>query len=201
MAGSSEGKVKRKTFVAREDLLDRLSDVAKARGYSLYALVNEIFELVLEADEMGLDLRRVVEERGILEKAKKAGLVLGLENLHYGMADLAYSRAKNKAVESWFEAGVWFGKRYVIGGVSEPFEAFKRDLETFIWNANLALERAGDRLSLRVISPRFNEAYTHLLAAFFEGAISAFNYEVVERDVFKGNIRLDAVRKEENVQR
>jgi len=194
LLGRFEGKVKRKTFVAREDLLDRLSKVAEAKGYSLYALVNEIFEIALKIDDLGLDLRRIVEERSVLERAKRAGFILGLENLFYGMADIAFSRARNKAIETWYEAGVWFAKCYTTSLYSNPLEALKRDLESFIWNANFTMDWDDETLTVKVMSPRFTEAYTFLLSAFFEGAFYALNYRVVEREVFKGNIQLTARR-------
>ncbi|MEM2937103.1 MAG: hypothetical protein QXJ63_00980 [Candidatus Bathyarchaeia archaeon] len=199
LAGLFEGKAKRKTFVAREDLIDRLSKVAKERGYSLYALVNEVFGLALKAEEMDLDLGRVIEERGVLETARKAGFILGLESLWYDMADFAYEKAKSRILKSWFEAGVWFAKRYATSGTADPLGAFKRDLKAFMWNApEFNVEEAENKLSIRVISPRFSEAYTFLLASFFEGALEAFNYNITEREVFRGNIRLEAIRKDSN---
>lgn len=50
MANSARVKARRKTFVAREDLLDSLAKIAEQKGYSLYAFVNEVFELVLKAE-------------------------------------------------------------------------------------------------------------------------------------------------------
>ncbi|MDW8022920.1 MAG: hypothetical protein RMJ15_04175 [Nitrososphaerota archaeon] len=197
MAVLVRGKeVKRKTFVARADLLDRLSEVAGARGYSLYALVNEVFELFLKSEELGLDLRRVFEERGVLENAKRLGFALGLESLWYSLADMAYERAKSRVLKEWFDAGVWFARRYATSGSADPLEAVRRDLDAFMWNASqFSMNVAGERISIRVLGPRFSEGYTFLLAAFFEGMLGDFGFEIVEREVFKGNIRLEGVKK------
>jgi hypothetical protein len=188
------GRVKRKTLVAREDLVDRLSEVAKHRGYSLYAMVNEVLELAVKAEETGVDLRRVVEERGILEAARRGGFILGLESLWYEMAELAYEKAQSRALKSWFEAGVWLAKRYATSGVEDAFEAFKRDLEAFTWNAlEFAMERMEGRVLVRIISPRFTESYTVLLASFLEGALEAFGYKIANKEVSRGAIRLEAL--------
>jgi len=197
LAGLGEGKIKRKTFVAREDLIDRLSEVARERGYSLYALVNEVFGLVLRAEELGLDLRRILEERGVLENAKRAGFVLGLESLWYELADLACEKAKSRAVKSWFDAGVWFARRYATSGAVDPFDSLRRDLEAFMWNASqFLMERSSSGVSIRVLGPRFSEGYTSLFASFLEGVLEGLGFRVVEREVFKGNIRLEGVRAE-----
>lgn len=186
-------KVKRKTFVAREDLIDRLSEIAKQRGFSLYDTVNEVFELAVKAEETGVDLRRVVEEKAVLDAAKTAGFILGLESLWYDMAEVAYEKAKSRALKSWFEAGVWLAKRYVTGEVKDPFAAFPKDLEAFTWNAaELAIERAGEKVSVRIISPRFSESYTMLFASFIEGALETFGYKIAAKEVSRGTIRLEA---------
>jgi hypothetical protein len=186
--------VTRKTFVAREDLLNRLVEVAKAQGCSLFELVNELFELALDSDDLTC-LKRLVEERRKLEAARSAGFVLGLESLWYDMADLAYKADKLSALKSWFEAGVWFATRYTTNGAEDPLEAFKSDLSAFTWNApEFEMAKLGDKVSIKVTSPRFNEAYTFLFASFLEGAMEKFGYKPVGREVSRGVIRLQTVR-------
>jgi len=188
------GKVKRKTLVAREDLVDRLSEVAKQRGYSLYAMVNEVLELAVKAEETGVDLKRVVEERDILEAAREAGFILGLESLWYEMAELAYEKARSRALKSWFEAGVWLAKRYATGEVEDAFAAFKKDLEAFTWNAlEFTIEKAGEKVSVRIISPRFTESYTVLFTSLLEGALDTFGYKIANKEISRGAIRLEAL--------
>ena len=190
-------KVKRKTFVAREDLIDRLSGIAKQRGYSLYETVNELFVLAIKAEEMGVNLRKVVEERAILKAARDADFILGLESLWYEMAELAYEKAKSKTLKSWFEAGVWLAKKYATSELQDPFATFKKDLEAFTWNApEFAIERAGGKVSVRIISPRFTESYTVLFTSFLEGALDALGYKIATREVSRGVIRLEAFKEE-----
>jgi len=183
--------------VAREDLMKRISEMAKQRGYSLYHLINEILELTIKAEDAGVSLRKAVEEREVLKTAKETGFILGLENLWYEMANLAYQRARRKTLKSWFEAGVWLAKRYATSEIEDPFKAFAEDLEAFTWNApEFSLERAGRAVSVRIISPRFPESYTLLFEAFLEGGLEAFGYEIADKEVARGTIRLKAVRKE-----
>jgi hypothetical protein len=190
-------RVKRKTFVAREDLIDRLSEIAKRRGYSLFAMVNEIFELAIKAEEMGVNLREIIEGRNILRAAREAGFILGPESLWYEMANISYEKVRNQVLKSWFEAGVWLAKRYASSRVDDSFTAFKRDLEAFTWNIpEFTMERLGGKVSVRIISPRFTEPYTILFASFLEGALSAFGYRTTYKEIFTGNIRLEASREE-----
>jgi hypothetical protein len=190
-----KSNARRKTFVAREDLLNRLVEVAKAQGCSLYELVNELFQLAIDSDELSYSLKRVVNERKTLETAKGSGFVLGLESLWYEMADMAYTKDKRAALKSWFDSGVWFATRYVTNGVKAPLDLFKTDLSAFTWNApEFELEMLGDKASVRITSPRFTEAYTFLFASFLLGAMGKFGYQPVAQEISRGVIRLDTVR-------
>ena len=189
-------KIRRKTFAAREDLIERASEVAKEKGFSFYAFVNEILQLALQAEEMGVSLRSLIDERGLLKAAKEAGFVLGLETLWYEMADIAYDKARRKALTCWVEAGAWLAKSYVSGGTKDPFLAFKSDLEAFTWNAaELDVEEGNNEVSIRIISPKFSESYTFLLAAFLESDLETFGYTRINKDVTRGTIRMKAHRR------
>ena len=194
-------KVKRKTLFAREDLANRLSVIAKQHGYTLYSLVNEILELAVQAEDAGINLRKIFEESWVLKSAKKDGFILGLETLWYDMAELAYEKAADEAIKKWFEAGVWLAKRYVTADVEKPLESFKRSLEAYAWNVpELKIEEDEKTLSIRVLSPRFPESYTILYSAFLEGALETFGYKISSREVSAGTIRLKAIGKEVDVE-
>jgi len=189
--------VRRKTFVAREDLLNRLVEVAKTQGCSLFELVNDLFQLEIVSEELNFSLKRVVDERKIIETAKGAGFVLGLESLWYEMADIAYRKEKRSALKSWFDAGVWFATRYISNGTRIPLDLFKDDLTAFTWNApECDFEVFSDKAIVKVTSPRFNEAYTFLFASFILGAMEKFGYKPVSQEVSRGLIRIETVRDE-----
>jgi len=184
---------KRKTFVARQDLTKRISEMAKRRGYSLYDMVNEVFELTVKAEDSGVNLRNAVEELGVLKTAKEAGFILCMESLWYDMTELAYKKAKSKTLKSWFNAGVWLAKRYVTSENADPFEAFKKDLEAFTWNTpEFNIEKTEKQVSVRIISSRFPESYTLLYEAFLKGVLETFGYKTVDKEVERGGIRLKA---------
>jgi hypothetical protein len=163
-------KIRRKTFAAREDLIKLASDVAKKKGFTFYAFMNDILQLTLEAEEMGVSLRNLIEERGLLKAAKDASFVLGLESLWYDMADIA-------------------------SGVEDQFQAFKSDLKAFTWNVSeIDIEEMKDEVSIRIISPKFSESYTNLFASFLESALVAFGFSKVEKEITRGTIRMKGYR-------
>jgi hypothetical protein len=188
-------KLRRKSFAAREDLLDGMNKVAKQGDLSLYKFLNEVFELTLRAEELGVNLSSLMDSRELLKDAMEGGFTLGLESLWYEMAEIAYDKAKNKSLKAWFDAGVWLAKRYVTGETDDPFEAFKKDLKDFTWNVpELDVNKKADTVSVRIVSPRFTEAYTFLFLSFLEGALEAFGYTIDSKEISRGIIRLEAVR-------
>lgn len=188
-------KVKRKSFAARGDLLAGMNKVAKQRDLSLYGFVNEVFELTLRANELGVNFRSLIDSRELLKAAMESGFTLGLESLWYEMAELAYAKAKKKSLKTWFDAGVWFAKRYVTGETDDPFEAFKKDLKDFTWNVpELDVTKKAGKVSVRIVSPRLPESYTLLFTSFLEGALETFGYKIGSKEVSRGIICLEAVR-------
>jgi len=172
-----------------------MNEIAKENELSLYGFVNQVFALTLRANELGINLNTLVDSRELLKSARERGFTLGLERLWYEMAELAYGKSEKKSLKSWFDAGVWFAKQYVTAEIDEPFEVFKNDLKIFTWNVpELELDREEDAVSVRVMSPRFTDAYTFLFTSFLEGALEAFGYKVGGKEISRGIIRLDAVR-------
>jgi len=188
-------KVKRKSFAAREDLLERMNKIAKESDFSLYGFVNEAFELTLKANKLGVNLRTLLDSRELLKDAMENGYTLGLESLWYEMAELAYAKSKKNALQNWFDAGVWLAKRYVTGETNDPFETFKNDLKDFTWNVpELEVNKKADKVSVRIVSPRFPESYTFLFTSFLEGALETFGYKIGSKEVSRGIVYLEAVK-------
>jgi len=133
--------------------------------------------------------------RELLKDARENGYTLGVESLWYEMSEIAYDKAKKKALQTWFDAGVWLAKRYVTGDTEDPFEVFKNDLKDFTWNVpELEVNKKEDKLSVRIVSPRFPESYTFLFTAFLEGALETFGYKIDGKEVSRGIIYLEATK-------
>ena len=188
-------KVKRKSFAAREDLLDSMNKVAKENDLSLYGFVNEVFKETLRANEVGANLRTLIDSRELLKDAKEKGYTLGLESTWYEMSEIAYDKSKKKALQTWFDSGVWLAKRYVTGSTEDPFEEFKNDLKDFTWNVpELEITKKENRVSVRIVSPRFSESYTFMFTAFLEGALETFGYKIDGKEVSRGIICMEATK-------
>jgi len=183
----------RKMLAAREDLADQMSAIAAQRGLTLYSLVNELLEVAINVENMGVSLKEAVAAYELTREAQDASFTLVLESLLYETSDLAYEKAHEEALKTWFEAGVWAAKRYVARGVKDPIAAYERELRVFGWNiSSFTLDNNGPRISIRLVSPRFSKNFTVLFNSYLLGILKGSGYEVTFNEVGRGNIRLEA---------
>jgi len=187
-------KVKRKTVMAREDLVNSLIEMAKRQGYTLYELVNMIFKLVLEADSEGLNLGRFIEESRLIKTARKLGFTLGFERLWYEMAELAYKLSPEESSERWIEAGTWLAKNFIFE--EKPLEELMNTLKAAAWETpEFKFESKNDRVKIQILNPRFPESYTKLYAQLLEAALKTYGYTEIEKTISRGKIWIEASRK------
>jgi predicted transcriptional regulator len=185
---------KRRSFAARADLLERLSEIAKVRGQALTTIVNELFEKALKVDSVGLNVVDLPEEGPVLSSAREAGFTLALKSLWHGVMELAYERAREEASKMWLEAGAQVAKKYTVEGRGDPLSAFKEGIEKFMLRtAEFNVKRGGGLVEIEVVDPSLSEPYAFFMSRFFEGALEVFGYKVVESKFMRGFMRLLAV--------
>ena len=178
---------RRKMLAADEELANKIVEMAKRRGATVFQTVNLILEQALRAEEMAISLQEVVDKRWMLEKARGLGLVFAPERLLYEMVDLAYRRAKKRASKIWFEVGRWYGAYF--SDKEEPLSALEKALELLTFgNSYYSLRDEGDAISLSLVGDRFTEGYTEALSLFLEGVFKALGYEAASKEVSKGAI-------------
>jgi hypothetical protein len=180
-------------LAAREDLADKMSAIAAQRGLTLFSLVNELLEVAIKVDDMGISLRETVDAYELTREAQDASFTLVLESLLYDTADLATEKANQETQKTWFDAGIWVARRYITRGERDPLGAYEREVKVFGWNiSSFTLERTGQKVAIRMVSPRFSKNYTVLFNRYLMGILKGSGYEVTFNEVGRGNIRLEA---------
>ena len=183
----------RKMLAAREDLADKMSAIAAARGLTLFSLVNELLEVAIKVDDMGISIRETVDAYELTREAQNASFTLVLESLLYDTADIATEKANEETLKTWFDSGVWVARRYIARGERDPLGAYEREVKVFGWNiSSFTMERTGQKVAIRMVSPRFSKNYTELFNRYLMGILKGSGYEVTFNEVGRGNIRLEA---------
>ncbi|MDH5441356.1 MAG: hypothetical protein OEZ48_05815 [Candidatus Bathyarchaeota archaeon] len=176
---------KRKMLAAREDLADKISEIALRKG-TLYDYLNETLEEAIRADSLGLSLKEAIEERGIVKVGRDSGFTFVPERLWFDICEKAYERLGVRWLTSlWYETGQWYGRYY------GDLDKFKDAMNKLMWDLSEFEVSSKDRnLLVRCISPKFSESYSVLFGRFLEGALNALGYEFVDGDILKGVLNL-----------
>ena len=190
------GNGRRKMLAARDDLADAISKIAERRGFTLFGYLNDLLELAIKVDGMGVSLKEAVDSYELAREVKDASFTLVLESLLYDTVGIAYEKANERTLKAWYDAGAWIALRYVARGIKDPLIVYERELKVFGWNIpGISMERSGKTVSVRILSPRFSDSYTILFNRFLEGFLEGSGYSITFNEVGRGNIRLEAVKK------
>lgn len=182
---------RRKMLAADEELANRVVELAKRRGTTVFQTVNEILEQALRVEEAGLRLREIVEERGIIERARGLGFTFTVERLLYEVAELAYERSRGQASQMWLEMGRWYGK-YLNSMGKENLRAFREAMELLAFGPPEyeVREGRGGQVSVSLIGERLTQGYLSLLSLFIEGIFENFGYKVNKKEVSRGLLKM-----------
>jgi len=181
----------RKMLAADEELANKVAELASRRGLTVRQTVNDILEQALSVEEAGISLKEVVEERWMLEKAQEIGFTFVPERLLYQVVDAAYGQGGKQFSDTWRGVGSWYGK-YFSAKTDKPLDAFKEAMGLLTFGASgFSLEKQkDDRLAVTCVSERFTEGFTEVFSLFIEGVLEVLGYEVSDREVSKGIIKL-----------
>ncbi len=181
----------RKMLAADEEIANKIVEIAKRRGSTVYGTLNEILEQALRADGMGLNLNYVIENREKMEKAKGMGFTFAIEKLLYEVVELAHEKAGEELGEIWLETGKWYGRYFADKG-DDPIESFREALELLcLGNPVTSIEKQdGGRLVVSCVGELYTEGFTEMYGLFIRGAMETFGWEHVETENGRGMIRL-----------
>ena len=178
-------------LAADEELANKVAELASRRGLTVRQTVNDILEQALRVEEAGISLKEVVEERWMLEKAQEIGFTFVPEHLLYQVVDVAYGQGGKQLSDTWRGVGRWYGK-YFSTKTDKPLDAFNEAMSLLTFGASdFSLEKQkDDRLAVTCVNERFTEGFTEVFSLFIEGILEVLGYEVSDREVSKGIIKL-----------
>jgi hypothetical protein len=178
-------------LAAQEDIANRIVELAKRKDMTVYQTVNDILEQALRVEEVGINLKQVVDERWMLERAQETGFTFTIEQLLYRIVDEAYASDKDKFTEIWREMGHWYG-RYYQTKHNDPLDAFKEALELFtLGTSEYNFENSNRNLKFSFIGEKLTPGYIELYCIFVEELLTVLGYKVTEKEINRGIIKLE----------
>jgi hypothetical protein len=177
--------MKRKVLWVRLDLADKISMISARRG-TLYDYVNDIFEQAIRAEELGLTFKDVLDDRWMIKTARDAGFIVVPEKIVYDLAEVSKKRVgKEKMTALWYETGQWYGHYY------EELKKFETAVKRYFWDiSEFKISEDGKNAVLTCLSSKFSATYTEIFSKFFEGALNALGYGLIQSEVSRGIINL-----------
>ncbi|MDH5810989.1 MAG: hypothetical protein QXP73_02315 [Candidatus Methanomethylicaceae archaeon] len=174
----------RKFLAAQENLADRINEIAKERGRTVFSIVNEALSAFIRANEWGKDLTTIIEDAKILEIARNSGMVLIPEPLHERLMESTSFDSKMK--DYWRSSGIVFGRYLELNNIRD-LKKVERILREVV-GVNPDISISNERLVC--ISPRLGEKRSEAVAIFLEGVMNSMGFGIASREVSKGIIVL-----------
>ncbi|MEM3366548.1 MAG: hypothetical protein QXM93_09045 [Candidatus Methanomethyliaceae archaeon] len=174
----------RKFLAAQENLADRINEIAKEHGRTVFSIVNEALSAFIRANEWGKDLTTIIEDAKILEIARNSGMVLIPEPLHERLMESTSFDSKMK--DYWRSSGIVFGRYLDLNNIRD-LKKVERILREVV-GVNPDISISNERLVC--ISPRLGEKRSEAVAIFLEGVMNSMGLGIASREVSKGIIVL-----------
>jgi hypothetical protein len=168
--------LKRKFVAARADLVEKISELAKKSGRTMFSILNEALDAFIKAKEKNKDLYSVLEEVSIIEIARSAGMIF--------VPEVAYDSiiGNNNFEDYWKNSGQLFGKYLEINGFKELKDIEKAIKEIIGEDIDITISNN----KIVCICPRLMESRLRDIASFLEGVITNFGFNVLGKEISKG---------------
>ncbi len=182
----------RRFLAAKEPLVTKLRNMAKARHKTLYGLTNEILEQAMRADDLGEELQNITSQYRIIKMARENRSVLIPERVWYQVLDKALEKNVNLFKETFYDSGLWYGKYFsTVSSETVSPKGIRDAFKTIFWNASsFEITQNGDQTILTCAEPNFTESHTEFLSTMFEGIMHSLGYETQEKEVSRGLLML-----------
>ncbi len=191
---SSSKTEKRRTVNMNEEIAEELNRVANTQGKTLYSLINELASVGIEAHRLGFSLKEAVENKNLLNRVRKARLLLVNQDLWYTASDIAYKKNKDEWLSQAYEKAKWYGRIFLDNSSEDTLVKSLGDvLHNLFWDCNeVSIQKeSGDTVSMRVFfTPEMLLQHTTIVERMIEGLLNTSGYAILRHMVEPGYIAL-----------
>ena len=182
----------KKLILVRGDLAEKITEMSKKEGKTIYSLTNEVLEDAIRAYMLGYKPSEMIDYFLFTVAEKEAGAVVISADILMHLISKIYSREKEALWKKWVEWGQWYGK-YLAAKFydQEPLETLKRMFGSGIWEvSDFNFLREANGVSMRCLMPHLSSERTELFSKFLEGMMDSFGYCLTEHGSLRGIISL-----------
>ncbi|MCQ5336600.1 MAG: hypothetical protein NO475_00185 [Candidatus Methanomethylicia archaeon] len=168
--------MKRKFVAARADLVEKISELAKKSGRTMFSILNEALDAFIKAKEKNKDLYTILEEMSVIEIARNAGMIFVPEAIYNIIME------NNNIENYWKNSGQLFGKYLEINGFKELKNIEKAIKEIIGEDIDISISSN----KIICICPRLMENRLRDIASFLEGVMVNFGFNIIKKEISKG---------------
>ncbi|MFQ5761618.1 MAG: hypothetical protein ACE5PO_01165 [Candidatus Bathyarchaeia archaeon] len=191
--------MRRKFLAARDDLVDKVSEIARSKNVTLFGMINDTLEQLVKAEELGDNLSTILEEHITIKMAKDAGFTVVPDSLWNYLLERTFDKDKVTLGEIWRSTGEWFGRFCQVRAATDnSVYAVEKIMDALLWNVSeVSVQPTEDGLIVKCVGSRLQYAQTALLSDFIVGMVSSFDYQLRRKNVARGIISLEFIKEGE----
>ncbi|MHC1590521.1 MAG: hypothetical protein ACXQS8_00375 [Candidatus Helarchaeales archaeon] len=190
----------RKTIAVDKDLADRLAQLAKEEGKTIFSIINELIKNELEATELFKEsCSEIIKKHQELMLARDIGLCLMPRSVSNAVYAVAFKDGYDQAILNEYKKwGEWLGTYLKTRFPGKEIEALYGILNVIYWkdaNLELDLHPEGDpepkRVIIRIFGSAVKEEFSSCISVTCEQIFKTLGYKLVEQDILKGICKLE----------
>ena len=188
----------RKTVAVDKALAEKLSDIAKREGKTIFSFINDLIQAAIDSSEMKESFTEILEDHRNFNLTKDVGFTLiplKLENFSLSIV-FNDKLTREKLLNQWRNWGSWLGNYIKARFPGEEFEYVRKISKTiFMSGETFEMDPPENKASINEITIRIygnvlGEERTQCLASCFEGVFEELNFKTTLKDVSRGICRL-----------
>ena len=183
----------RKTIAINKDIAQKINEIAKKKGKTTYAFMNEILESAIIAEDLELDCREVLKTAHDLEILRDADLSYVPRSIYYLLIDLSYPDHKEKLIEKSIDFGKWLGSYSKVRFAEQELDTIRSTLDSLYSRSEEKYSisfKDDEELVFQRYSVFQQEKRLELESYIYEGLFFEFGYDLICRKVTESDYEL-----------
>lgn len=187
----SKGPEDTKLIFLPEELVEKMKKLALRKGTSLSAYATEAIEQALRVEKMQGTTQEAIDIYHYYKISKASGAIQ-VPRLKFN--EILETSNIEKYLQSWYEAGKWYGEYLKTRLSYEAIPFFKEDL-LISWNLDEVNLKYDDLYAeLSIVSFKLTEGLTALLLNYVIGVMESFNYNKTHMESLRGLAKIQFIR-------
>ena len=183
----------RKTIAVNKEIAEKLADIAKTEGMTLFSLINETLETAIYSHEQKIKFSEIVDEYLDFMVAKDIGMVFAPLKIENMVNKLAFqTEGWDTLLNEWYNWGKWIANYVKVRYPSRELTMIARVSKTIYWtNTEIEIktipnEKDPKEVELRIFGQELDIEYLECISNAYEGIFHEFGFKTSNKEISEG---------------